>query len=51
MRHSVDTASMNYAKVFDDDEEPAGKPSEDVEKLNKENFRLKEELKQCQEEQ
>ena len=50
MRHSVDTASMNYAKVFDaDDEEPAGKPSEDVEELNRENFRLKEELKECKE--
>ena len=49
MRHSVDTASMNYAKVFDDEEEPAGKPSEDVEELNRENFRLKEELKECKE--
>ena len=49
MRHSVDTASMNYAKVFDEDDEPAGKPSEDVEELNRENFRLKEELKECKE--
>jgi hypothetical protein len=41
---------MNYAKVFnDDDEEPIGKPSEDVDELNRENFRLKEELKECQE--
>ena len=38
MRHSVEVASMNYAKVFDEDDEPAGKPSEDVEELNKENF-------------
>ena len=51
MRHSVDVASMNYVKVFaEDDKEPAGKPSEDAEELNKENFRLKEELKQCAEE-
>ena len=42
-------ASINYAKVFEDDEEPAGKPSEDVEELNRENFRLKEELKECKE--
>ena len=49
MRHSVDTASMNYAKIFDDEEEPAGKPSEDILELNRENFRLKEELKECKE--
>ena len=50
MRLSVMVASMNYAKVFDeDDEEPAGKPSEDVEELNRENFRLKEELNKMKE--
>ncbi len=40
---------MNYAKVFDEDDEPAGKPSEDILELNKENFRLKEQLKDGQE--
>ena len=49
MRHSAETAAMNYNKVFDKDEEPIGKPSEDVDELNRENFRLKEQLKECQE--
>ena len=47
MRPSDEAAWIYYAKVFDEE----GKPSENVEELNKENFRFKEELGQCQEEQ
>ena len=49
MRHSAETAAMNYNKVFDKDEEPVGKISDDVVELQKENFKLKEQLQQCQE--
>ena len=49
MRHSAETAAMNYNKVFDEDEEPIGKISDDVVELQKENFKLKEELKNCKE--
>lgn len=49
MRHSVDVASMNYQKIFDEDEKKEiNKPSEIVE-LKKENFELNEKLKKCEE--
>lgn len=52
MRHSVDVASMNYAKIFDEDEKKEmGKPSEIVVELQKENFEVNEKLKECREEQ
>ena len=52
MRHSVDVASMNYAKILDEDEKhEKGKPSEDVVELQKENFEINEKLKECHEEQ
>ena len=46
MRHSIDTASRNYLKIFDEDEgSDSDKPSH-LEGLLKENFELKEMIKE-----
>ena len=49
LAHSVEVASVNYAKGFDEDDEPAGKSSEDIMELREENSKLEEELKECEE--